>query len=208
MLLGQTLWIVIIAYGCSFLGALQVPVFLSTLIYGFVGAIYDIKIKNNKETSTTREDNSFIEKCASLLDVQSYYTTPMNNNTTTTMYTNDETVNVSTGVVGPSDLQLLNEQITLTPKSKMHLNMKTSLRANSYNNDNVDDEIKKSQSEIYFKVLFLVSIITIIYKYVWMLFFAAVPISIYIINKLIITFGLKNYLIKKWNELTGGIQVI
>lgn len=34
---GQLIWILIIAYGCSFFGPFQIPVFVALMIYGFLG---------------------------------------------------------------------------------------------------------------------------------------------------------------------------
>lgn len=96
MLLGQTLWIVLIAYACSFLGALQVPVFLASLTYALAGVIYDLrerrcseKILGDIATATTDDDKSaaavasaasassagLVDKMISLLDVPSFYKT-------------------------------------------------------------------------------------------------------------------------------------
>ncbi|XP_065371626.1 transmembrane protein 245 isoform X4 [Calliphora vicina] len=57
---GQSLWIAIISYVCSFLGALQVPVFIMIMLYVGASIIYHLRI--------TEETSSIVEKLKKLLD--------------------------------------------------------------------------------------------------------------------------------------------
>ncbi|XP_067618011.1 transmembrane protein 245 isoform X3 [Eurosta solidaginis] len=57
---GQSLWLAIVGYGCSFLGALQVPAFILIMLYAGVSIIYHMR--------TTEETSSSIEKFKKLLD--------------------------------------------------------------------------------------------------------------------------------------------
>ncbi|KAI8130795.1 Transmembrane protein 245 [Lucilia cuprina] len=57
---GQSLWIAIISYVCSFLGALQVPVFIMIMLYVGASIIYHLR--------TTEESSSIVEKLKKLLD--------------------------------------------------------------------------------------------------------------------------------------------
>lgn len=179
VVLGQTLWIVIVAYICSFLGAFQIPVFAASIIYAIVGVVYDFKSR------TTEEDSSIVEKIVSFVNVQSSYKSP-----------------ISSPVAAQpisSKGELVAERDGDAPKTKIHLNVQTSAPVNG------DDE--KSQSEIYFKGLFLASIVTMIYKHTWMLFVAFVPILVYLTKRFILAFGLEHYVTEKWIELTSGLRV-
>lgn len=181
VVLGQTLWVVIVAYICSFLGALQIPVFVASIIYAIVGVVYDFKSR----TIPTDEDSSIVEKIVSFVNVQSSYMSP-----------------ISSPVVAQSSKaeSIAERDGELdAPKTKIHLNVQTSAHRS------VDDE--KSQSEIYFKGLFLACIVTMIYKHTWMLFVAFVPIIIYLTKRFILAFGLEHYVMEKWIELTSGIRV-
>ncbi|KAM7364273.1 transmembrane protein 245 isoform 2-T6 [Cochliomyia hominivorax] len=57
---GQSLWIAIISYVCSFLGALQVPVFIMIMLYVGASIIYHLR--------TTDESSSIVEKLKKLLN--------------------------------------------------------------------------------------------------------------------------------------------
>lgn len=180
VILGQTLWIVIVAYICSFLGALQIPVFVASIIYAVIGVVYDFKSR------TTDEDSSIVQKIVSFVNVQSSYKSP-----------------ISSPVVIQSKAELITERDgdSDMPKTKIHLNVQT-----PQTEWIAEDE--KSQSEIYFKGLFLACIVTMIYKHTWMLFVAFVPIIIYLTKRFVLAFGLEHYVTEKCTDLTAGIRVM
>lgn len=181
MILGQTLWIIFVAYGCSFLGALQVPIFLASLTYALVGIIFDFKSRSHRNVDN---NTTIVQQIVNFLEVQ--------------VYTNVRTPSIVQKLVERSDEGPIE---TDTPKTKMHLNIK----AKDYH---TDESVKvKSQSEIYFKALFLACVSTILYKHVWMMFVAVVPISIYIANKIIIAFRIKETIASECTDLTAGLKV-
>uniref|UniRef100_A0A0K8WED5 Transmembrane protein C9orf5 n=1 Tax=Bactrocera latifrons TaxID=174628 RepID=A0A0K8WED5_BACLA len=57
---GQSLWVAIVSYGCSFLGALQVPAFILIMLYVGISIIYHMR--------TAEGSSSCIEKLKKLLD--------------------------------------------------------------------------------------------------------------------------------------------
>lgn len=179
------------AYACSFLGALQVPVFLATLSYGLIGVIYDFKSRTTDDESSLEESAPVIEQIVSFFQVQSFYGSPI---TKTLITSGTEEVSLHQNDIGPTE--------SSTPKSKMHLNVtaaESPLSASA-------STIKKSQSEIYFKALFLACIAAIVYNHVWILFITFVPIFIYLANKFMISFGIKQYVFETFTYLTAGIQ--
>lgn len=180
MILSQTLWIIFVAYGCSFLGAFQVPIFLASLIYALVGIIFDFKSRSLRNV----DNATIVQQIVNFLEVQ--------------VYTNVRATSMVEEVVEGSDEEPAE---TDTPKTKMHLNIKTK-------NHRTEEAAQiKSQSEIYFKVLFLACVSTILYKHVWMMFVAVVPIFVYIANKIIIAFRIKETIAIEWTDLTAGLQV-
>lgn len=189
MIVGQTLWIVILAYGCSFLGALQVPVFVAALIYALVGIIYDMKSTNS--TSDLDKSGPVIEQIVSFLNVPSFYGTPLSLSATGNASSHLQSI-----IDEPSE--------SSTPKTKMHLNIKATDENDEQNNES---STAKKQSDIYFKALFLACLMTILYNHVWMAFIALIPISIYLINKVLLTFGIKDSVCEQFVYLTTGIQV-
>lgn len=191
MIFGQSLWIVIVAYACSFLGALQVPVFVATLSYGLIGVIYDFKSRTANDDSSLDESAPVIEQIVSFFQVQSFYGSPISK----TLLTSGTEVLSNQIDNGPTE--------SSTPKSKMHLNVTAVDSPSSSSNSTT----KKSQSEIYFKALFLACIAAIVYNHVWILFITFVPIFIYLANKFMISFGIKQYVFEFFTNLTTGIQV-
>ncbi|XP_037025969.1 transmembrane protein 245 isoform X3 [Bradysia coprophila] len=179
VVLGQTLWVVIVAYICSFLGAFQIPVFVASIIYAIVGVVYDFKSR------TTEDDSSIVEKIVNFVNVQSAYKSPISSPVAPPSSSRSELISEQDGTV---DL----------PKTKIHLNVQTTAPPN--------DDDDKSQSEIYFKGLFLASIVTMIYKHTWMLFVAFVPIFVYLTKRFALAFGLEHVVTEKWTELTSGIK--
>ena len=188
LVVGQTLWVVLIAYGCSFLGALQVPAFAATLIYALVGIIYDFK--DRAQNVPNAEKVSIFHKIINFLDVQSFY--------------NIAYTPVSTPCVQPTT-NASNENNVADTISKENLNLDLSTDVQSSRSSFVtsnNDTVPKSQSGIYFKALFLACFATMLYKHVWMLIVAVIPISIYLANKFIIAFCLKDIATQKFIELT------
>ena len=57
---GQSLWIAIVSYFCSFLGALQVPAFLLIMLYVGASIIFHLR--------TTDDSSSLVDKLKKLLD--------------------------------------------------------------------------------------------------------------------------------------------
>lgn len=198
MLIGQTLWIVLIAYGCSFLGAFQVPVFLSSLTYAMIGIVVDFKSRtlqrmNNDDgvVAAASGDISIMQKIVNFLEVQ--------------VYTHTASSSRRTSCISMNEHDLTTDDSIVTPRTKMDLNIKSDRRLSraAVSDENIT---KKSQSEIYFKGLFCACVATILYKHVWMLFVAIVPIFVYLANKIIVTFGIKQTVYAEWTEMTGGLR--
>lgn len=57
---GQSLWIAIVSYSCSFLGALQVPAFILIMLYVGISILYYLR--------TTEESSTFVQKLCKLMD--------------------------------------------------------------------------------------------------------------------------------------------
>lgn len=187
-----------VAYGCSFLGALQVPVFLASLTYALIGVVFDFKVRFKRADDTDDANATLVDRVVSLLDVPSFYTTgdlttPLTSpNTTAVLASVDE-------VAGADGDTSVGEH----SKTRLRLDVQT---------PNIDTSIdepvgRRSQSEIYFKALFLACIATLFYKHVWMLFVVFVPIFVFIANKAIIAFCVVDVVRSNWTDLTGGLQV-
>uniref|UniRef100_A0A1B0D6D9 Transmembrane protein 245 n=1 Tax=Phlebotomus papatasi TaxID=29031 RepID=A0A1B0D6D9_PHLPP len=68
MMFGQSLWLLLVAYVCSFLGPLQVPVFMALLLYGLAGVVYTYREQFEK-SSGDDANVSITERLRRFVDV-------------------------------------------------------------------------------------------------------------------------------------------
>ncbi|XP_055616155.1 transmembrane protein 245 isoform X2 [Toxorhynchites rutilus septentrionalis] len=179
LIIGQFLWVLIVGYGCSFLGALQVPVFLGILTYGAIGLVYNLR----KDERNVR----FIDKWHSLLDVTSYRL-------------NDTNVKPLTASVDDTSDSSRIEEI----KSKLQLDITTTPPLSSTMNDskNASDATMNKpsdalESDLYFRILFYACGATIIWMYTWILFLGIIPISLHLTKRVAEILGIIQYATKK-----------
>lgn len=203
MLIGQTIWFLLLAYVCTFFGALQVPAFVAAILYSTVGFAYNWKyVDDTADVDSLSETRnlSIVERCAHFWDSPILKSTP----------TRPIVANVPTSVqsiASPVSSNVDNPATVL--KNKMELNVKTELlyKTQAHHADADIDHSVRSQSAIYFKVLFLACLVTILYKQLFVLALCSIPIVVYLANKAIVTFGLAEWLQNLSNELYLQMQV-
>lgn len=201
MLVGQSIWFILLAYVCSFLGALQVPAFIAALTYSVVGFAYNLRsIDDSDESMSETKNQSLFEKCAHLWDSPIIKSTP----------NRQQTAVAQTSAIQPISSPIAAEiEPTALLKNKLELNFKAEQARykDGENETNKTQSPSQSQSAIYFKGLFLACLVTILYKQLIVLALSLIPILIYISKKLIILFGIKEYLLNILNEIFGLVQV-
>ncbi|XP_055525281.1 transmembrane protein 245 isoform X2 [Wyeomyia smithii] len=188
LVVGQLLWVLIVGYGCSFLGALQVPVFLGLLTYGTIGFIYNLQ----------RDDKNvrFIDKWHSLLDVTSYRL--------------DEN-RVEPAPVPTLDASSQMEEI----KSKLQLNVSTPRLSSTMIDSHISsaankvgDKNKESlESDMYFRILFYSCITMLIWIHTWILFLGIIPISLHLVKRLAEILGIIQYLSQRLEKFWEMLKV-
>lgn len=216
MLLGQTLWIVLIAYACSFLGALQVPVFVASLTYALVGVVYDLRARStvaaaddgasgDTNTCPATAPTGLVNKVLSLLDVPAFYTTgdlsspvvPTRSGAGSPSVVEDE------AVVTSSTSDDAKEQDRL----RLRLHVPVSDRAStSAAVPATDAAATRSQSEFYFRALFLACAATVFYNHVWLLFVAAVPVVVYAAHVATVSFAVRDVVHAQCADLTERLH--
>lgn len=203
MLIGQTIWFLLLAYVCTFFGALQVPAFVAALLYSSIGFAYNWKYVDETADADSLSETrnlSIVERCAHFWDSPILKSTPTRP-IAAKMPTSAQSVSspVSSNVDNPATVL----------KNKMELNVKTELlfKTQALHADGDVDQSVRSQSAIYFKVLFLACLVTILYKQFFVLALCSIPIVVYLANKAIVTFGLAEWLHHQWNELYLQMQV-
>lgn len=204
VLAGQSIWFMLLAYSCSFLGALQVPALVIAITYSTVGFVYNIKYGEDADETTLSEtkNQSVFERCAHFWDSPIIKSTPNRQ--------------LSTPVAGhPSAVQSISSPTAFPPddtadptavlKNKLELNLKTATAKSTP--IELDNQLSTSQSAIYFKVLFLACLVTILYKQLIVLALSFIPILIYMARNLIVTFGIKEYLGTTISDCYSLVQV-
>lgn len=156
------------------------------------------EVSDDDSMSDTR-NLSIVEKCAHFWDSPILKSTP----------TRPIVSNMPSSVQSISSPVTAHDNPATVLKNKMELNVKTELlyKTQAPQADAELDQSVRSQSAIYFKVLFLACLVTILYKQLFVLALSFIPIVVYLANKAIVTFGLTEWLQNQWNELYLHMQV-
>lgn len=194
MLAGQSLWMLLLAYVCSFLGALQVPVLIACMTYAAVGLIYTANSPelNDSHSFSEEENQSIFDRCISLLGSPVLRSTPQR-----PVLAHPSAVE---NVPAVRKVSTADEPENLL-RNKLELNLKANEADENVPDIQLVDVSRHSQSAIYFKALFFACLITILYKQVLVLCLSFVPVLIYLVNKAIVAFGIKDYADEKWKEI-------
>ncbi|XP_035775576.1 transmembrane protein 245-like isoform X5 [Anopheles albimanus] len=174
--IGQFLWMVIVGYGSSFLGALQVPVFLALLTYGAIGLVYNMQ----KDERNIR----FIDKWHSLLDVTSYRL--------------DSSIAINAPATNSADTSRIEEiksklqlDVTATPQLSSTMN-ETPVAGTTYP-ASILNKVDVLESDVYFRLLFYACGATLVWTHTWLLFLGAIPMCIHIVRRLAEFLGIFAY---------------
>lgn len=206
VLAGQSIWFMLLAYVCSFLGALQVPALVIALTYSAAGFVYSWKYNESEtadESSISETKNqSVLERCAHFWDSPIIKSTPNRQQTTAACHLSVvQSLSSPTTAFAPDDVV----DPTAVLKTKLELNLKT---AKSTPIDPThDNNAPKSQSAIYFKILFLACLVTILYKQLMVLALSFIPILLYLGKNLFVNFGIKEYLSTAVADIYALVQV-
>ncbi|XP_021711693.1 transmembrane protein 245 isoform X4 [Aedes aegypti] len=165
LIIGQLLWVLIVGYGCSFLGALQVPVFLGLLSYGAIGLIYNLQ----KDEKNAR----FIDKWHSLLDVTSYRL-------------DDSKVEPSEG----SRIEELKSKMQLDVSATPQLSSTMNDTRNATINSTMERTHESLESDSYFRILFYACGAVLIWMHTWILFLGVIPIFLHVVKRIAEYLGL------------------
>lgn len=182
MIAGQSLWLLLIAYGCSFFGPMQVPAFLFLVGYGIAGFIYSYKNSTNATSPKGNEyldevnNKSITEKVKDFIRDQHKRRASLKTPNTTTI---DEQIE-------QSDLHLPLNQKAAPATDK------------DGDDDNGDDPIT---SDLFFQVLFYSCAATVLFKNPWLLFISVVPVMLHFVKQILQSTG-------AWSLFTGKVRAI
>lgn len=170
VILSQGGWIFLVGFLCSYLGALQIPVFIALMIYGLIGMYYDDETNNS----------DFVKGIKGIFKKKE----------------EEEVV----GGGGENDVITATPMSRLMKtkshfseiKSKMQLNV--TQEGEAAGGKKVKDTPQELESNGYFKILFYACTATVLFKYLWIVFLSFIPISFYAIKSLCKALGLWNYI--------------
>lgn len=182
MVAGQSLWLLLLAYGCSFLGPLQVPVFLVLIGYGITGFIYSFKNSSIATPTETLHEKgeevhkSIAEKVKDFIRDQ---------------HKRRQSIRRQSSVTAtPSGIDGLNagdSATTTTNKSNLNLPLGKQNQPTTDNED--DDDSDLLTSDMFFKVLFYSCTATVLFKNPWLLFISVVPVTLHFIKQILQSTG-------------------
>lgn len=190
MFLGQGLWVLVIAYLSSFLGALQVPAFMLMIAYGFVGIIYDMK-----KIDTV----GFLPKLKDLIKTQKTVSESDSKDTSNSSIehiekeSEEEKDSFKEKEVKPSMATIATKLQSSESRNKLLLNVSTAHRTTS-----VQPKTEELDSDVYFKVLFYGICAAILWKHVWIMFLCLIPVSVYVVKITAHFIGLTTWLDQKY----------
>ncbi|XP_073815819.1 transmembrane protein 245 isoform X3 [Musca autumnalis] len=175
---GQSLWIAIVSYGCSFLGALQVPAFLLIMLYVGASIVYHLQ--------NTEESSSMVEKIKKLLDRSDF----------------EKSIN---SLKLQSKKQSLHSDIEDVSFSETMDSMET-LEAFEDHKEHEEEEQPPQLSGTYFKFLFYACLATFLYRNVWMFILALIPMFMHLLYQLGIYTGFTDFVADKLNDVYTKIK--
>lgn len=180
---GQGLWVFVVAYFCSFLGVLQMPVFIGVIIYGLVALVFD---ENNQDSIQMMDKLKSIFKKEAVPVVESqkeqisppaqqdYSATPIGRFANKTKHQLSEI------------------------KHKMQLNLSPEQKKTK-GKDNVELE-----SDWYFKILFYAVLAAVLWHQLWIAVLCFIPITFYGMKELCKILGIWSKIRDQWRA--SGVE--
>ncbi|XP_060646466.1 transmembrane protein 245 isoform X3 [Drosophila nasuta] len=175
---GQSMWVAIAGFLCSFLGALQVPVFLLVMAYVVVSTIYHLQTSDEMDSST------LLERVNKLFDKQDFEKSLSN-------------ISICRRAGGEATLQSDVEDISLSD---------TIDSTDTFEAAKPADEEETHQSDTYFKLLFYACLGTFLYRNIWMFILAAVPVFLHLLYTAGSYTGITQFVCSKISEGYQGLR--
>lgn len=186
---GQTFWMFLVAYLCSFLGAFQIPAFIAATLYAIVGIVYDEGNKNTKSFIGKIGETIFHAKESSEHDEDAEKSTPL---------APQNEMEFPATPIG----RLMKTKSQLTEiKQRMQLNLHQEQQKQQQKTPKSSKEKEvELESAVYFKILFYACLATIIWNHLWIIFLCFIPVSFYSLKVLFKVMGLWSFFEDKWRN--------
>lgn len=178
---GQIIWIIIIAYGCSFFGPFQIPAFVTIMVYAFLAMMYDETTYNQimaKLKKVFRKEANNIEQLEQEKKGDE-----------------EEEINATAPLTTSTELLQKTKFHLSEMKSKLQLNVPP--RSNDQKSSKNDEEL---ESNWYFQILFYACAATILFKHLWIVTFCVIPVIFYSVIAICKALGMWNYVEAKLKD--------
>jgi len=176
---GQSMWIAVAGYLSSFLGALQVPVFLLVMAYVTASTAYHLQ--------TIDDSGSYLHRLQKLFDKNDFERSL--SNFSICGRTNNEPL--SPGL--QSDVEDISLSDTVDSTDTFDAKPGT--------------EAPGHQSDTFFKLLFYACLGTFLYRNVWMFILAAIPVFLHLIYTVGAYTGITQFVCNKISEVYATLRV-
>lgn len=176
---GQCVWMLVVAYGCSFLGSFKTSAFVCAMIYGIIGYFYELDITQSKNQVLVKLKKLMIrEKAEDQTEVEV------------------ETL-LEESVVPTTRVEtLMRDKLNLSEiKQRMQLNIQEKKSLSPPKKKEIELE-----SDFYIKILVYACIATVLWKQVWILLLSIIPICIYAAKELVKILGFFKYCETQYNH--------
>lgn len=186
--LGQGIWVLILAFLCTYMGSFQIPAFACALTYGLIGVIYD-------------EEGQIIMKIKAMMSKKDDATESSETSQDPLL---DETPKPSTS----SASQPENTPLSKLMKTKIQLSeIKQRMQLNLQSDDKCIHTRKvELESDKYFKILFYSCIATLLWSQMWIFFLSFIPITLYALKELCRILGFGSYIEAQWKTNSSLIE--
>lgn len=186
-IVGQSFWMFLVAYLCSFFGAFQIPAFIAATIYLIIGIIYD---------ESNEHSDSFISKTVkTLFHAKETESQDDDNDSSVRMAPQNE---MEFPLTPMGRIMKTKSQLTEI-KQRMQLNLHQEHQRQQQKAPKTAKETEL-ESDVYFKILFYACLATIIWNHLWIIFLCFIPISFYSLKLLFNVMGLWNFAEEKWRN--------
>ncbi|KAH8313523.1 hypothetical protein KR067_007470 [Drosophila pandora] len=170
---GQTMWVAIAGYLSSFLGALQVPVFLLVMAYVTASTAYHLQ--------TREEAGTFLTRLQKLFDKNDFERSLSN-----------------FSICGKHSSELLSPGIQSDVED---ISLSDTVDSTDTFDAKAETEAEGHQSDSFFKLLFYACLGTFLYRNVWMFLLAAIPVFLHLIYTVGAYTGITQFVCSKINEV-------
>lgn len=182
-LMGQGLWILLVAYLCSFAGSFQVAAFVAVMLYAFAGFLFD---RSNSKQLPSNIFKKFVPQEPPAIQSE----------------TTDEPGTSSTNVehLNAPATPMARLLKTRNHLSEIKMKMQMSFQKEEKPPKKPKEKEVQLESDGYFKILFYACTATILWTQMWIFFICLIPMSLYGLKEMCRLLGFWSFIEDNWKS--------